>query len=164
MLEGKSVIITGAARGIGRATAEKCAREGANLTLVDLATEALQDTANLCRELGAVTHVLTQNVCEAGAGVFIADEAVKVFGGIDTLINNAGIEFRGSLDAHGLEDWNRVMDVNLTAAFALSKAASTHLTQSRGAIVNVASVAITGFAGQCAYDASKGGLPASPGP
>ncbi|MEM1134020.1 MAG: SDR family NAD(P)-dependent oxidoreductase [Pseudomonadota bacterium] len=158
VLEGKSVVITGAARGIGLATAKLFASHSARLLLVDLDEEDLQLAVEACNQFGADALGIARDITAREAGTRIVDEAVRTYGCVDGLINNAGIEFRGSLQEHSDEAWDKVIEVNLTAAFSLCRAAAPELARARGAIVNVASVAIAGFPGQCAYDASKGGL------
>lgn len=153
-----TVIVTGAARGIGLATARRFAAPDRLLVLVDIRDAELQLAANACEEAGAKVLSLNTDLTARGAAEEVIGSALEAGGKINALINNAGIELRKSLKEHTADDWSQVLDVNLTAAFRLSQAAASALEESRGAIVNVTSVAVNGFAGQCAYDASKGAL------
>lgn len=153
----RPAIVTGAARGIGRAIAIRLASEGAPLLLVDRDATGLAETADKCGHDAAVA-TLAADLQDRDAPRRIADAARKAHGAIAVLVNNAGVEFRGNVTAHEDAVWDRVIDINLSAAFRLVRELTDDLAASRGAIVNLASVAVVGFAGQAAYDASKGGL------
>ena len=157
-LEGKVAVITGAADGIGRAAAVLFAREGAKLVLADINEKGLTETVNLVKEgqgavVGRQTDVSKESDVEA-----LINLAVKTYGQIDVLCNNAGItgEFRG-LDQESKEDWQHVYEVNvLGAVFAIKHAAKYMREKKYGSIVNTASVAgIRAGAGLNAYSASK---------
>ncbi|MFV3077779.1 SDR family NAD(P)-dependent oxidoreductase [Niveispirillum fermenti] len=156
---GRPAVVTGAARGIGRAVAERLAAQGTPLLLVDRDGPGLLESADLCRQAGLVVETLVADLRDREAPARIADAARRAHGGVAVLVNNAGIEFRGDIRAHDDEIWDRVLDINLSAAFRLVRALADDLAAAPGgAIVNLASVAVVGFAGQAAYDASKGGL------
>lgn len=153
----RPAVVTGAARGIGRAIAMRLASEGAPLLLVDRDATGLAETAHRCGQ-DVVIETLAADLQDRDAPRRIADAAHTAHGAIAVLVNNAGVEFRGNVVAHDDAAWDRVIDINLSAAFRLVRELTDDLAATRGAIVNLASVAIVGFAGQAAYDASKGGL------
>lgn len=159
-LTGKTAIVTGAARGIGRVIAEELARNGANLALCDLKAEWLEDTAQAVRALGVKAHCLAVNVSSGEDVNNAVDKAVDVFGGVDILVNNAGITKDGLLIRMSEEDWDAVLDVNLKGTFLFTKAVARPMMKSRqGVIVNIASIiGLIGNAGQCNYAASKAGV------
>ena len=143
-------VVTGAAQGIGRRTAEVLAAEGYDLALIDL-REAEAPS-------GALT--LTGDVSSEGAVAGFAASVLGRFGRADVLVNNAGISLIEAAEETTLEQWRRVMEVNLTGPFLLSRAFGTAmLAAGSGSIVNVASIAgIRGVADRAAYNASKHGL------
>jgi NAD(P)-dependent dehydrogenase (short-subunit alcohol dehydrogenase family) len=157
--EGKVALVTGAAAGIGRATAERLASEGASLFLLDVAAEGLEETAKRASALGAAVE---QRRCDVGdpAEVEAAVAAcVARFGRLDVLVNIAGILLLRHLHDISLEQWERVLRVNLTGTFLLCKTALPHLLASRGNIVNTSSTsALAGMPYGSAYGASKGGV------
>lgn len=158
--DGKTVMITGAARGIGQATALKFASEGATLLLADLQAEWLEDTKAKAEGLGAAVHTFSVNVSNSQE----VDEAVKaalaVNGRIDVMVNNAGITKDGLLMRMSEEDWDAVIDINLKGVFLFSKAMTKIMCKQRsGNVVNLASViGLVGNAGQTNYAASKAGV------
>lgn len=154
MFEGAGVLVTGAARGIGRAIAEAFAREGARLALVDVdpAGEAV------ARELGAA--FVQADLADEAARERAFARARKTLGEVSVLVNNAAISAPGSALTVNLDDWRRMLEVNLTAPMHLSALFARALPRGRGgAIVQAASVQGL-FAEQenAAYNASKGGL------
>ena len=159
-LTGKTAIVTGAARGIGRVIAEEMARNGANVALCDLKAEWLAETAADVEALGTKALCLSVNVSSGDEVNKAVDEAVAAFGGVDILVNNAGITKDGLLMRMSEEDWDAVLDVNLKGTFLFTKAVSRPMMKSRqGVIVNIASIiGLIGNAGQCNYAASKAGL------
>lgn len=157
--EDRIALLTGAASGIGRATAERLAREGARLFLFDLQEPALAEVAARVRELGAEVETRTGDVSDEVAVEAAVAACVARFGRLDVLCNIAGILRFDHTHELALVDWNRVLAVNLTGTFLFCRAAIPHLIASRGCIVNVSSTA--GLAGQpwaAAYAASKGGI------
>lgn len=158
-LEGKVAVITGAARGIGRAIAEAYAKEGAALMLVTRSTP-LDDTLEACRGLGAKAEGLAADVADPKEAQAAMDKAVETFGKIDILVNNAGITRDGLLLRMKDEDFASVVNVNLTGAFNCLRAASKAMLKKRyGRIINISSVVgLVGNAGQVNYASSKAGL------
>jgi len=159
-IEKKIALITGAARGIGRAIAEKFAGEGADLALCDLNCDWLQDALEACRAKGVKANGYAADVSKAADAQKTADAVMNDFGRLDILVNNAGITRDGFLLRMSEEDWDAVLDINLKGTFLLTKAAAKIMLKQRsGAIVNLASIiGLIGNAGQCNYAASKAGV------
>jgi 3-oxoacyl-[acyl-carrier protein] reductase len=153
-------IVTGAARGIGRAIALKLADEGAKLALVDVKAEWLEESLALVRAKGVEAEGFACDIA-SGEAVEAAVKAIhKRFGKIDILVNNAGITRDTLLVRMSEADWDAVLSVNLKGAFLTTKAVGRIMMKQRGgAIVNMASVVgLMGNAGQANYTASKAGL------
>jgi NAD(P)-dependent dehydrogenase (short-subunit alcohol dehydrogenase family) len=159
----KTVLITGAGSGIGRATAQRLAAEGAQLALIDLNADGLDETVSLLPEGTAVWQCAMDVSDEAAVERCVAD-VIAHFGRIDALCNNAGVTGGPSsysiATAQDAEIWKQVMAVNLYAPMYFTKYVARQMqTQNGGAIVNTASVAgIRSGAGGNAYSASKAGL------
>ncbi len=158
--DGKIALVTGAARGIGRAIAERLAAEGADIALCDLNADWLADTATAVAANGRKAASFAVDVSRWESVKLAVDAAVAAFGRIDILVNNAGITRDGFLARMSEEDWDAVLSVNLKGTFLVSKAVSKVMIKQRsGAIVNVASIiGLIGNAGQCNYAASKAGV------
>lgn len=158
--EGKKVLITGAARGIGQSTALKFAAQGADLLLCDLQAEWLEDTASKAKALGADVQTFSANVAIEDDVKRVVAEAHKIAGSIDILVNNAGITKDGLLIRMSEKDWDDVISVNLKGVFLFTRTVGKIMMKQRsGAIVNVASViGLIGNAGQANYSASKAGV------
>ena len=159
-LQNKVCLITGAAQGIGLATALKFAREGATVAVCDVKQAAVDDVVAQCRALGVqavghVTDVTQRAMVDAAVGRVAAQ-----FGRIDVLVNNAGITQDARLQKMTLEQFDRVIDVNLRGVFHCAQAvADIMVTQGRGVILNASSVVgIYGNFGQTNYAASKFGV------
>ncbi|KLI98725.1 SDR family NAD(P)-dependent oxidoreductase [Luteimonas sp. FCS-9] len=153
----KVAIVTGAGSGIGAATARAFSEAGAHVVLADLAQDELGAIAATLPQDRTLVHRL--DVSRPDEVEAMVEAAVAHFGGIDVLFNNAGILVEGSADATALEDWNRIVAVNLTGVFLGAKAALPHLKQRTGCIVNTASVSgLAGDRGMAAYNAVKGGV------
>jgi 3-oxoacyl-[acyl-carrier protein] reductase len=159
-LDGKTAIITGAARGIGRAIAEELARNGADLALCDLQADWLADTAASVEALGAKVKCISVDVSNGDDVTKAVASAIETFGSVDILINNAGITKDGLMMRMSEADWDSVLSVNLKGTFLFTKAVSRPMMKQRsGAIVNIASIiGLIGNAGQCNYAASKAGV------
>ena len=156
----KVVLVTGAARGIGQATAVKFASGGADLALCDLQTEWLEETTDKVNKLGRRAECFAVDVSSGEAVTRAVGEVEAAFGRIDVLVNNAGITKDGLMMRMSEKDWNDVLSINLTGAFLCTKAVARIMMKQRaGAIVNVASIiGLIGNPGQCNYSASKAGL------
>jgi NAD(P)-dependent dehydrogenase (short-subunit alcohol dehydrogenase family) len=154
-LAGHRVLITGAAVGIGREIATRFVSEGASVALVDRAAEEVRQ---LDRELGpkSVTG-LVADVTEADAVEGVIASAVESLGGLDAVVNNAGIPMVGAVHELDEADWDRVLDVDLKSVFLVSRAAWPALVEAgSGSITNTASVAgMAGTPGQAGYAAAK---------
>jgi meso-butanediol dehydrogenase/(S,S)-butanediol dehydrogenase/diacetyl reductase len=157
--EGKSVLITGASSGIGRATAERMAREGAQLFLLDVQAQALEDTAKTVRELGADVETRACDVSDRDAVRASVEAAAHACGRLDALCNIAGILHFDHTHELAHETWRRILSVNLDGTFFMCQAALPHLLATRGNIVNMSSTAaLAGHPWTAAYSASKGGV------
>jgi meso-butanediol dehydrogenase / (S,S)-butanediol dehydrogenase / diacetyl reductase len=153
----KVAIVTGAGSGIGAATARAFSEAGASVVLADLDQDELDAIAATLPQDRTLVHRL--DVSRPDEVDAMVEAAVAHFGGIDVLFNNAGILVEGAADATALEDWNRIVAVNLTGVFLGAKAALPHLKQRKGCIVNTASVSgLAGDRGMAAYNAVKGGV------
>ncbi|MDO9541323.1 MAG: SDR family NAD(P)-dependent oxidoreductase, partial [Kiritimatiellia bacterium] len=159
-LEKKTALITGAARGIGRAIAEKMAGEGADVALCDLNRDWLADSLKACSSKGCKAAGYAVDVSLAADVQKTVDAVLNDFGRIDILVNNAGITRDGFLIRMSEQDWDAVLNVNLKGTFLFTKAvAKAMLKQRSGAIINLASIiGLIGNAGQCNYAASKAGI------
>jgi NAD(P)-dependent dehydrogenase (short-subunit alcohol dehydrogenase family) len=157
-LKDKVAIITGAGAGIGEATAKLFAKEGAKICCNSLTQSALRVVNNINKVGGEAIFVQGDVSIEKDAKKII-DEAVKAYGKIDILFNNAGIVLGGSIDSISTDDWDRTMTVNVRSVYLVSKYAIPHLKNSKGCIINNASsVAFKGVPNRAAYTASKGAV------
>ena len=173
-LAGLSAIITGAARGLGRACAVAFAREGAGLVLADVAADIpgvpyplgsasqLAHTADLCRKHGAAVLALAADVRDPARVREVADTALRRFGRIDVLVNNAGIAAPSGRRLHEIteDEWALMLDVDLNGAFRMTAAVAAHMAERRaGSIVNVASTAgLAGYRNFAGYVVAKHAL------
>jgi len=157
--EGRTAIITGSSRGLGKAIAEKLGKLGANIVL-SATSEAVLKTAKEFEAMGIKVATTIGDVRNAENVKTMMSTAVNTFGGIDILINNAGITRDKPMAMMSEDDWDIVLDINLKGSFLCTKAAAKLMLKKRyGRIVNIASVAgVYGNAGQANYSASKGGL------
>ena len=155
----KVVLITGAASGIGRATAERLAAEGATLALSDINAEGLEETATTCRDAGSKVFSAVSNVADEASVADLVASAVAEHGRLDVAVNVAGILHFEDLRRTALEDWNRIIAVNLTGTFLVCREVMDHLLATGGNIVNTASTAsLAGHPWAVSYSASKGGV------
>ena len=155
----RTALVTGGAQGIGKATAERFLRDGMNVLIADCDEEACEETLTEFQQLGNVMTAVCdvsdeQNVRHA------VSLALEHFRRLDILVCNAGISYPGvPVTALTLEQWHRVMDVNLTGCFLCAKHAAEHLRKTGGCIVNIASTrAIQSEPNTEPYSASKGGI------
>jgi 3-oxoacyl-[acyl-carrier protein] reductase len=156
-LSGKTALITGATGGIGAAIAKVLHAHGATIAVSGTRANVLED---LKASLGDRVHVLTCNLSDPADVEKLIPAAEAAMGGVDILVNNAGITRDGLAMRMKDEDWQAVIDVNLTAGFRLARAAMRGMMKKRwGRIVNITSVVgVTGNAGQANYVASKAGV------
>ncbi|WP_406227673.1 SDR family oxidoreductase [Streptomyces anthocyanicus] len=159
---GKTAFVTGAAGGIGRATALAFARAGARVALADMSVDGLRETARLIDTAGGESLTLTCDVTSENDVQAAVDRTVARFGSLDAAFNNAGVEqpVQPAADT-AKDDWDRILGVSLTGAFLCTRAQIRQMLQQDGggAIVNVSSGAgVKGFKGQAAYAAAKHGI------
>ena len=161
LLEGKVAVITGAARGIGKAIALKFASEGADIAFTDLAIDEIgKATEQEIAALGVRAKGYASNAANFEEAHNVVAEIVKDFGRIDILVNNAGITRDGLMMRMTEQQWDMVINVNLKSAFNFIHAVTPiMMRQKGGSIINMASVVgVSGNAGQCNYSASKAGM------
>jgi NAD(P)-dependent dehydrogenase (short-subunit alcohol dehydrogenase family) len=157
-LRGRRVLITGAARGIGAALAERLASHGARLALVGLEPEAMAAVAERC---GEGTFVAECDVSSNERVTAAVEAAAEALGGLDVAVANAGIATGGPLRSQDLRSWERVIEVNLLGVAYTDRAALPHLEASRGYLLNIASTAaVLRGPGMSAYCAAKAGVEA----
>jgi len=154
------VVVTGAAAGIGQATLVAFAREGARVVLVDKAPERGQPVVDQLQRDGHEVLVVRSDVADERDVRAMIEQVTGRWNRLDVLVNNVGIYLQGDVTQTSLEEWERVMRVNVTSAFLCTKyAVPTMIAQKRGVIVNVASEAgLVGIKGQVVYNVSKGAL------
>jgi len=160
-LDGKVAVITGAGTGLGAATAALFAREGAAVTLIGRREEKLKEVASVIEGIGGRALVVPGDVAHPETATRAADDSIRTFGGVDILINNAGLHAAPyPLHETPLDEWATFLAVDLTGPFLFTRAVLPSMMQRRdGAIVNIGSmVALVGFKGSAAYAAAKGGL------
>jgi 3-oxoacyl-[acyl-carrier protein] reductase len=161
LLEGKTAVITGAARGIGKAIAIKFAKEGANIAFTDLVIdENVKATESELKSFGVKVKGYASNAANFDDTHKVVGEIVKDFGCIDILVNNAGITRDGLILRMSEQQWDMVINVNLKSAFNFIHAVTPiMMKQKSGSIINMSSVVgVSGNAGQANYSASKAGL------
>ena len=161
LLDGKTALITGAAKGIGKAIALKFAEEGADIAFTDLVINDMAEQT--VRELEAFGHKVrayASNAADFNQTHETVEEILKEFGRIDILVNNAGITKDGLMLRMEESQWDAVINVNLKSAFNFTHAVIPVMSRQRGgSIINMSSVVgVAGNAGQCNYSASKAGL------
>ena len=155
---GPRVLITGAARGIGAALAEKLASRGARLALLGLEPDKLAAVAERC---GEATFVAECDVSDRDQVTAAVDSAAEALGGLDVAVANAGIATAGPLRLQEVRTWERVIEINLLGVMYTDRAALPHLEPSRGYLLNIASAAAVAHGpGMSAYCAAKSGVEA----
>src|SRR5450631_3199334 len=168
-IKDKTIVITGAARGIGRALALRFAGQGANIALLDLNAAELEAAARQCVALGVHASAYKVDVSSETRVAAVLDQVVHDFGALDVIINNAGIVKDALLikvkDGHvvskmSLEQWQAVISVNLTGVFLCAREAAERMINlaKGGVIVNISSISRHGNAGQSNYSAAKSGV------
>jgi NAD(P)-dependent dehydrogenase (short-subunit alcohol dehydrogenase family) len=155
-LQGKVVLVTGAAAGIGRATALRLTYEGARVALADRNVEGLQETAAL---LGTGAPLIEYDAMDVGSSMTIVDRTLEACGRLDGLCNIAGVFAKGHSDKVPAEEWDRILRINLTSVFHIVQRAVPALIQTKGSIVNTSSIAgLDGLAYAAAYAVAKAGV------
>lgn len=160
LFRGRTTVITGASRGIGRAIALQLAEEGSDLVLVARGSEALEQTGRDCADFGVRAEILPLDLADPGGLESAVQARLRSLSRIDHLVNNAGVTRDGLLMRMKLTDWDAVLSVNLTAAFLVTRAVVPAMIRAHfGRIVNISSVVgMMGNPGQVNYCASKAGL------
>lgn len=158
-MKNKVAIVTGASSGIGRAAAVKLAAEGARVALVARSKDKLHEVAAEIAAKHGESKVIAANVTKDAEVERIVREAVAAFGGIDVLVNAAGILANGTIENTKLADWDYMMNINVRSPFYLTQCALPYLIERRGNVVNVSSVTgVRAFQNVLAYCASKAAL------
>ncbi len=155
--KGKTAIVTGSARGIGRVIAQKLADLGAQVVISDIDQTTVDSVAS---EIGSSAIGIKANVLDSSEVQALFDQSVEKFGHVDILINNAGVTRDGLMIRMDEKDWDLVLDINLKGAFLVTKTAARIMMKQRyGRIVNISSIiGLMGNVGQVNYAASKAGL------
>ena len=156
----KTVLITGASRGIGRAIALEYAKRKYNIVICARNGAALENTADEIRALGAACLAVTCDVGKYADVERLFSEVTGHFGDIDVLINNAGISHIGLLQDMSIEEWNNIVNTNLSSVFSCCKLAIPGMVRKQsGSIINISSVwGVAGASCEAAYSATKGGI------
>ncbi|ETK35152.1 beta-ketoacyl-ACP reductase [Microbispora sp. ATCC PTA-5024] len=156
---GKYALVTGAARGIGAATARRLATEGAVVGCVDLTAARCASIIDEIAVTGGSAAAFGCDVSDSGQVEALVSDVVTEFGRIDVLVNNAGITRDNLLFRMSEDDWDKVIDVNLKSAFLMTRAVQKHMVDQRsGAVVNLSSRSALGNRGQANYAAAKAGI------
>ena len=169
--KGKVVAITGGAQGLGLSMAEAFAAQGAKLALIDLNEERLAESVAICEKLGGKAKAYKANISNEAEVEALFSNIVTELGGLDCLINNAGITRDGLLlkvkdgevqKRMSLAEWQMVIDVNLTGVFLCGREAATKMAEAgtKGCIINISSLSKAGNMGQTNYSAAKAGVAA----
>lgn len=157
--EGKTAFVTGGSRGIGRQIAERFAKEGANVAIIDVNEEALKTADQEMADQGYSVYTKNASVTDKSQIEEAMKEVFDKFGSIDILVNNAGVIRDNMLFKMTDEDWLTVTDVHLKGAFYATRAAQSYMTQNKyGRIINISSTSALGNRGQSNYATAKAGL------
>ncbi|MGE5508855.1 MAG: 3-oxoacyl-ACP reductase FabG [Chitinophagales bacterium] len=158
-LEGKRALVTGAGRGIGRAIALKLAQEGADVLVNDVNRDNAEQVAEEIRALGRKAVAVVADVSKPEEAQVLVSAAINDLGGLEVLVNVAGINRDAMLHKMTQDQWNAVLAVNLTGTFNTTQAAAVHMREvGYGRIINIASMSWLGNIGQANYAASKAGV------
>lgn len=158
-LEGKRALVTGAGRGIGRAIALKLAQEGADVLVNDVNRDNAEQVAEEIRALGRKAVAVVADVSKPEEAQGLVSAAINDLGGLEVLVNVAGINRDAMLHKMTQDQWNAVLAVNLTGTFNTTQAAAVHMREvGYGRIINIASMSWLGNIGQANYAASKAGV------
>jgi NAD(P)-dependent dehydrogenase (short-subunit alcohol dehydrogenase family) len=160
-LEGRSALVTGGTRGLGRVMAEALAETGASVCITSRSIDAARTAANeIAAASGARVEGIEAEVATADGVNRLADVAHREFGRVDILVNNAGVNIRGTVGELSESDWDTVLDTNLKGVFLLSRAFGPAMCERRwGRVINLSSMlAAIGLAGRAPYAASKAGV------
>lgn len=158
---GKKAFITGAAQGLGEAIARMLAREGATVALTDINLAGARDVADSIKAAGGAAFAYAQDVTDAARWPVVLEEARADMGGLNILVNNAGVAGAGSVETETLEGWRRVIDIDLDSVFLGCKFAMPVIRASGvpGSIVNISSIAgLIAAHNSAAYNAAKAGV------
>jgi NAD(P)-dependent dehydrogenase (short-subunit alcohol dehydrogenase family) len=154
--EGKLVVVTGASSGIGKAASEAFAREGAKVALVARRGEILEETVSSIESAGGAAMAISADVTSEEDRKRIVDSVVSAWGGLDVVVNAAGIIGFGTIENTTLDDWHEMFDINVVSVFRLTQLALPHLIERKGNVVIVSSVTgVRSFPGVLAYCSSK---------
>ncbi|MBA2937102.1 glucose 1-dehydrogenase [Paenibacillus sp. CGMCC 1.16610] len=159
-LAGKVALITGAGAGIGKVTALRLAKEGAKVVATDINVDNVNQTAAEIQQSGGDAIAFRHDVSHEDNWKQVVEESIAKYGQIDILFNNAGIYFIKPLAETTVEEWNRMMSINVTSVFLGMKHVMPHMAVNKcGSVINASSIAgIKGAAGHIAYGASKGAV------
>lgn len=161
LLDGKIALVTGGSRGIGRAVAIELAKEGATVAINYAGNKAAaEEVQSIITEMGGKAIIIQADVSDEKSATQMVEEVIAQLGGVDILVNNAGITRDGLFIRMKEEDWNAVINTNLTGIFNCTKVAAKYMMKKRsGRIINMSSVSgIMGNAGQTNYAAAKAGV------
>src|SRR5690625_4698329 len=157
--KGKVAFVTGGSRGIGKAVAEKLAKQGAKISIIDINQEALDEVQKDFTDKGFDVFTKQVNVVNAEEVEKVVKEIVSTYGSIDILVNNAGIIRDNLLFKMTDDDWQQVMDVHLKGSFNAARAAQKYMVDNKyGRIINISSTSALGNRGQANYATAKAGL------
>ncbi|GIP26848.1 2,5-dichloro-2,5-cyclohexadiene-1,4-diol dehydrogenase [Paenibacillus sp. J23TS9] len=159
-LEGKVALITGAGAGIGKTTALRFAQEGAKVIVTDINLDSVNNTLSEIQQAGGSGTAFKHDVSNEDNWKSIVEESVQQFGAIDILFNNAGIYFIKPIADIGLDEWNRMLSINVTGVFlGMKHVLPVMAKHNGGSVINASSIAgLTGASGHVAYGATKGAV------